>query len=379
MGSAVIDVLIGLVMVFLLMSLVCSTISEQISAALCRRQRMLLKGIRELLQDEDLVDAFYKHPRIWSLYRGEYDQAKKTGKLPSYIPTEAFSAAIIDIAARGRDPSNAVHAGPEAPVLSLDLLRRNVGNIGTPQVQRLMISAIDSAQGDIKKVKESIDAWFDGTMDRVAGWYKREVQLSLFVIGAVLTIVIDVDTIEIARDLYKDPARRQAAVAMATAVTQQSRTAGTMSDSLALGRIAKAAMDSLHGLGIPVAWADVDVAGWPKTGSSWSAIGGHALRSSSGWLITAVAISFGAPFWFDLLNKVMVIRSTVKPREKSREEGTEDRRSAPAAASAQSTAPPPVVLPAGANVGVTSPSGRGATREFRSHEWATGNADGGIL
>jgi hypothetical protein len=44
-----------------------------------------------------------------------------------------------------------------------------------------------------------------------------------------------------------------------------------------------------------------------------------------GWLITAFAVSLGAPFWFDLLNKIMVIRSTVKPREKSREEGSEDR------------------------------------------------------
>jgi hypothetical protein len=34
----------------------------------------------------------------------------------------------------------------------------------------------------------------------------------------------------------------------------------------------------------------------------------------------------GAPFWFDLLNKVTVIRSTVKPHEKSGEEASEDRQ-----------------------------------------------------
>jgi hypothetical protein len=45
-----------------------------------------------------------------------------------------------------------------------------------------------------------------------------------------------------------------------------------------------------------------------------------------GWSITALAISLGAPFWFDLLNKIMVIRSTVKPKEKSPEEGSEDRQ-----------------------------------------------------
>src|SRR6185436_5649251 len=45
-----------------------------------------------------------------------------------------------------------------------------------------------------------------------------------------------------------------------------------------------------------------------------------------GWVLTALAAAMGAPFWFDLLNKVMVIRSTVKPHEKSPEEGSEDRQ-----------------------------------------------------
>jgi hypothetical protein len=39
-----------------------------------------------------------------------------------------------------------------------------------------------------------------------------------------------------------------------------------------------------------------------------------------GWLITALAVSLGAPFWFDMLNKFIVVRSTVKPHEKSLEE-----------------------------------------------------------
>ena len=42
--------------------------------------------------------------------------------------------------------------------------------------------------------------------------------------------------------------------------------------------------------------------------------------------MTAFAATLGAPFWFDVLNKVMVIRSTVKPHEKSPEEASEDRQ-----------------------------------------------------
>ena len=52
---------------------------------------------------------------------------------------------------------------------------------------------------------------------------------------------------------------------------------------------------------------------WPLLATHWL-----------GWLLTAFAVSFGAPFWFDLLNRFMVVRSTVKPKEKSPEEGSKD-------------------------------------------------------
>jgi len=49
-----------------------------------------------------------------------------------------------------------------------------------------------------------------------------------------------------------------------------------------------------------------------------------AVCSFFGWLITACAVSLGAPLWFDMLNKVIVVRSTIKPHEKSLEERSKD-------------------------------------------------------
>jgi hypothetical protein len=69
-----------------------------------------------------------------------------------------------------------------------------------------------------------------------------------------------------------------------------------------------------------------------------------------GWLLTAGAISLGAPFWFDLLNKFMVIRSTVKPHEKSLEEGSEDRQQGRLAGAS-------LALPVTAGVGIYSGGG----------------------
>ena len=55
---------------------------------------------------------------------------------------------------------------------------------------------------------------------------------------------------------------------------------------------------------------------------------GLLLLAIPGWIATALAVMLGAPFWFDVLNKFMVIRSTVKSYEKSSPEGSEDRRPA---------------------------------------------------
>jgi hypothetical protein len=84
----------------------------------------------------------------------------------------------------------------------------------------------------------------------------------------------------------------------------------------------------LESVGLAIGWVD----GWPGPQSQPIAptrprtlTGGAVLQLLIGWLVTAVAVMPGAPFWFDVLNKFMVVRSTVKPHEKSPEEGSADR------------------------------------------------------
>ena len=78
-------------------------------------------------------------------------------------------------------------------------------------------------------------------------------------------------------------------------------------------------LNEIQKLGLPVGWDRADPRTIPNNFGGW-------LIKIIGWLLTAIAISLGAPFWFDLLNKFMVVRSTVKPHEKSPEEVSEDRQ-----------------------------------------------------
>jgi len=90
----------------------------------------------------------------------------------------------------------------------------------------------------------------------------------------------------------------------------------------------------LESLNLPIGWDSANVTwiapedpGKPDATMlsriSWGGFGFAAI----GWFLTAIAMTLGAPFWFDTLNKFMVVRATVKPDEKSGVEGSKDAKS----------------------------------------------------
>jgi len=98
-NSSVIDVAIGLVFVFLLLSLIASSAKEGLESFFKRRARDLEKGIQELIggDGDQFIASLYDHGLINSLFTGSYATAKKTGDLPSYIPSKNFALALMDL------------------------------------------------------------------------------------------------------------------------------------------------------------------------------------------------------------------------------------------------------------------------------------------
>jgi hypothetical protein len=167
-------------------------------------------------------------------------------------------------------------------------------------VQRVVLTAIDTAQGDFNAARATIEVWYDDAMDRVSSWYKRSTQGILFVIGLVFAVAANIDTVTITRFLSHDAAAREAIVARAQA---------SVADTGYLRRSYDDAKKDLAALQLPIGWATPDSTTlahrtWPQPSPSERILG---------WLITALAVTMGAPFWFDLLNKVTAIRSAVKP------------------------------------------------------------------
>jgi hypothetical protein len=91
-NSGILDTLIGVVMIFLLLSLICTMVNELIALWLKKRAKELEKGIGKLLTSPQLLDKFYTHPLIKGLCPDE--------RKPSYIPSRTFALALMDIVRR---------------------------------------------------------------------------------------------------------------------------------------------------------------------------------------------------------------------------------------------------------------------------------------
>ncbi|MEP6619638.1 MAG: hypothetical protein ABJE47_09990 [bacterium] len=374
LGSTILDVAIGLILIYLILSLISSAILESIASFMKTRSSTLVTGMCELLGDEKLMKDLYNHPLINSLYKGQhFDHAKKLGSLPSYIPASSFSLALLDLVVKGRDTHPALQSGPESRVVSVQNIRSQITRLGNERVQRAVLSALDAAQGDLAATQANIEQWFNSSMDRVSGWYKKKTQFYVFIIGLILVIFVDADTIMIARRLYVDPAQREAAVAIAGGVKATDSLGGTRA-------VIQRADDKLKNLGLPLAWETVHVSSFPPTHDEWVVIGKHSLRAFFGWILTAFAISLGASFWFDALSKIMMIRSALKPGQQSSAADTPPSNSQRAPAPIVTAAVIEQASPAPAPAAASTPSSSAPPPvDFQPQAWASGHADSGII
>jgi hypothetical protein len=307
---------IGLVFVYLLLSLICSAISEMIEGYLKMRASDLECALRELLNDPKgtgLVSKLYDHPLVSGLFKGQYNPLMlRKGRyplhtgLPSYIPSRNFALALMDLALPGSAAMQSGAAGAMATSglavgpASLHLLRGNLTALGNQKVQQALTVLIDASGDDIVKLREHIEAWYDGAMERVTGWYKRYTQIIIFALGFIVAGLMNADSMAIVRALSTDDALRRGVVEKAEAYVKANDSGAAMAGD-AKKRLDEAAK-KLSEQRLPLGWGEVLGLG-PV---DW-------FLRVLGWLLTATAISLGAPFWFDLLNKFMNVRSALKP------------------------------------------------------------------
>jgi len=219
-------------------------------------------------------------------------------------------------------------ATPQKPgVITFADLETGISNLPAGDVKTTLQAVIQTSNNNLLQAQKNIEAWFNDTMDRVSGWYKRTTQIWTVIIAAVLVLCANADTLQIARTLWTDPTLRAELVEQAkgrTSQTPNSTSAATPDNPPPPGFVPENPSEAKNSasaatLGIgsastsanqPATQGELDelgqVVGWshqpPASKGQWA---DHIL----GWILSIVAVSLGAPFWFDLLNKFMRIRN----------------------------------------------------------------------
>lgn len=380
-NNAAVDVFIGLFFLYLIYSLLASLLQEILSRQLSLRTRNLQKAIRVMLEDRpdslnnnstlnflyrglsvftnvkylflslkkgSFVSAFYKHPTI--KYLGESVLKRR----PAYISPDTFSRTLLQML-RGPEYDGTV---PESILIEQTLFtKQKLVTLTTEEEIKIgketlinLQQMFRDARKDVDKFKALLENWYNETMDRATGWYKRQTQLLLFIIGFGIAYAFNADTIAIYKILSKDKTAREQLVQLATQGTGKY---GSTLDSLKSDSLKKAITDSALLSAYRSALADADNASMVLSlgrknvdsckacsemvellkDSSNSILNKDSLQKKiaaynkayfcvknqyqddetlmwCGWLLTALAISMGAPFWFDLVSKLVQIRST---------------------------------------------------------------------
>ena len=211
-------------------------------------------------------------------------------------------------------------------------IERGIERIGPHSPLGLQLKALlVGTEDDIESFFASVEKWFDDSMDRVSGWYKRNSQRIAIVTAVVVTLLLNASAVRIAERLNDDPAVRAAVVAQAEAAVaegeegEEEASAGAEEEAAdtaepggaeekpaddeeeasaeKAGKQVETALDKLDSLQLPILWSEANV---PALNP------GAIALALAGWLITAIAISLGAPFWFDALSKLARLRTTGK-------------------------------------------------------------------
>lgn len=346
LGSQALETAIGLVTLFFIMATAASAICEVISRWFSKRSKDLERCIAALLSGMDAkrakdegkkakkaskqaggnawkqlgdLDPSYqcaldavKNTSVWlaaeaaagkSLFR------RTKGKGPSYLSAKAFADAVIEYIGQV-EPSEG-HPSSES----------------WPENLRVRLSAmVAEGRDDLVEVKAGLEKWFDESMGRAEGSYRRWATLVLFFIGLLLAGVGNVSAIDAARDLWTDPVARAAVTDAAEKYVADASTSPTADSVDSVTEATKLVAK----VGFPVGWNSEAKAVWvdrsdPKVFDSWPETRAQ-LSVVLGWILTALLVMLGGPFWFDLMTRLVAVRgSGAKPDLATKDAGSATR------------------------------------------------------
>lgn len=241
-----------------------------------------------------LTGLFYQRVR-------EIDYSRRGRTSISDIPPERFSVAMMEMA-------SAEKGGVEGLLAKLQA-------VGSPLHGHLQ-GLWEGSQRDLNRFRQGVESWFDAEMQRLSMLYRRYVKWVVAVLGFVVVLLFSMDGLEYAKTLLRDNAYRSAVSAIAGGDTErleplreECATPGNpyrcVTETLSSPALVKVFDHAIVSVVIPEE-GDPSLS-W-NGGVWWERL--ITLSHWPGFLVTYLALLFGAPFWWDVLRRITGLRST---------------------------------------------------------------------
>jgi hypothetical protein len=171
----------------------------------------------------------------------------------------------------------------------------------------------DKVEQEFNQFKQEIQTWFERSMDRASGVYKRNAKGVALLMGLLVAIFANADTFHIINRLSKDSVLRD------TITQSASRLSPEAND---LESVKQKVNQAIEDISLPIGWNPSNLTqqaqesiGWPVKGWPFPLV-----RRILGWMLSGLAIAMGAPFWFELLGKFINVRNSgPKPASHTKE------------------------------------------------------------
>jgi hypothetical protein len=267
------DISLGIILVILVLSLIASCVQEMVSSLLALRARNLRSGLRSILNNR-MLDEIYAHGRIRMLGRPH----GSAPAMPSYIPTHTLAIALTDLTF----PEDG-----QASPLTREALLQDIDKLEESPIKDALKSIVNEVDPNLDVLRERLAISFDESMDRISGWYARCVKYMLLGIGLGIAVVLNVDIFRLAAELWTNADLRTGLAGLALEARGED-----------ISSLPPDLQEKLFEA-LPFGW-----------GQGFGVK--DVLSRFPGWLATGFAVSLGAPFWFDTLNRIANLRGAGK-------------------------------------------------------------------
>lgn len=314
LNTPILELVILLSFVYFIGSLILSAINEAIAGGLRLRQKQLKYALENMFFGSDwrpfVQRQLIKSPHIQSLM-------KKNGRYPAYIPAKSFVLTIVEQFRK----SETTTLRYQKNKLSDSITALEIP-YGLKQVLLDFAKQVEAIYPDnekqIEEFEKKLADFYESTMDRAGGWYKRKTRTILLIIATALSIALNIDTIKIANDALSDKPKLSSAVDnISSNLDELAKLQSVAVTDTSVEVIAKKDGDianEVNNIRLVYEQTTGYTFGYKSFFEEWKA---NFWRKLLGILITAFALQLGSNYWFDMMNKAVNIRAVGKrPDEK---------------------------------------------------------------